>query len=301
MKGDGEVGRGRRVVCHLGLGFGFNFGSINAARLGRRMICGYNACCGWNKYILKFRRDPPSPFSLSSVPVCRWHLGFIDFCGWLLWGKHGVGRLSFSLSLDSSWGVFNWLRFWFGSLCFSFLGVPTPRHMQLSAHVCSCRFLPRMGHLCDVPCKILQLLASERARSNFDASLTRVDSRAGILAPLGRYFMWWGKGREVLLPTLCSSRALAFGVGFAVSAASLLPYFVVLVRFCFCVCLLFVFCSWFLSVCVCECVFILAIKCMRRMALMAALGSWLSCCHVACRILSVIMSDAFSALTRLKP
>lgn len=138
MKGDGEVGRGRRVVCHLGLGFGFNFGSINAARLGRRMICGYNACCGWNKYILKFRRDPPSPFSLSSVAVCRWHLGFIDFCGWLLWGKHGVGRLSFSLSLDSSWGVFNWLRFWFGSLCFSFLGVPTPRHMQLSAHVCSC-------------------------------------------------------------------------------------------------------------------------------------------------------------------
>lgn len=117
------------------------------------------------------------------------------------------------------------------------------------------RFLPRMGHLCDVPCKILQLLASERARSNFDASLTRVDSRAGILAPfvppsplcrlachmhLGRYFMWWGKGREVLLPTLCSSRALAFGVGFAVSAASLLPYFVVLARFCFCVlCCLF--------------------------------------------------------------
>lgn len=45
-------------------------------------------------------------------------------------------------------------------------------------------YLPRMGHLCDVPCKILQLLASERARSNFDASLTRVDSRAGILAPL---------------------------------------------------------------------------------------------------------------------
>lgn len=87
--------------------------------------------------------------------------------------------------------MFNWLRFWFGSLCFSFLGVPTPRHMQLSAHVCSCPpsplfpfYLPRMGHLCDVPCKILQLLASERARSNFDASLTRVDSRAGILAPL---------------------------------------------------------------------------------------------------------------------
>lgn len=146
-------------------------------------------------------------------------------------------------------------------------------------------YLPRMGHLCDVPCKILQLLASERARSNFDASLTRVDSRAGILAPpslcrlachmhLGRYFMWWGnRGREVLLPTLCSSRALAFGVGSAVSAASLLPYFVVLARFCFCV-----FCCLFfaLGLCVCECVFILAIKCMRRMAtmaLMAALGS----------------------------
>lgn len=61
------------MVCHLGLGFGFNFGSINAARLGRRMICGYNACCGWNKYILKFRRDPPIPLpspSLSPVWLC---------------------------------------------------------------------------------------------------------------------------------------------------------------------------------------------------------------------------------------
>lgn len=143
-----------------------------------------------------------------------------------------------------------------------------------------------MGHLCDVPCKILQLLASERARSNFDASLTRVDSRAGILAPSplltgvshafgSLLYVVGGRGSKVLLPTLCSSRALAFGVGSAVSAASLLPYFVVLARFCFCV-----FCCLFFApgscVCVCECVFILAIKCMRRMAtmaLMAALGS----------------------------
>lgn len=93
------------MVCHLGLGFGFNFGSINAARLGRRMICGYNACCGWNKYILKFRRDPPIPLptpSLSPVWLCAGGTlallisaaGFYEAS--MEWG------VSLSLSLDSS-------------------------------------------------------------------------------------------------------------------------------------------------------------------------------------------------------
>lgn len=68
-----------------------------------------------------------------------------------------------------------------------FFGMPTPRHMQLSAHVCSelagavALYPPippsfPLGHLCDRHCwKFYNFWAS--SRSNFDASLTRVDSR----------------------------------------------------------------------------------------------------------------------------
>lgn len=139
-----------------------------------------------------------------------------------------------------------------------------------------------MGHLCDVPCKILQLLASERARSNFDASLTRVDSRAGILAPsplltgvshaFGSLLYVVGEGPAsppcvvlglwLLVLVLRFLRLLCFHI----LLCSLVFVFV-----CFAVCFLLQ-----VLVCVCVCVFILAIKCMRRMAtmaLMAALGS----------------------------
>lgn len=64
------MGGGGVGICHLGFGFSLHGSINNAARLGR-MICGHNACCGWNKYILKFRREREStpytlsPFSLS--------------------------------------------------------------------------------------------------------------------------------------------------------------------------------------------------------------------------------------------
>lgn len=69
-----------------------------------------------------------------------------------------------------------------------FFGMPTPRHMQLSAHVCSevagavsrCLSPPVRQALL----KFYNVWAS--SRSNFDASLTRVDSRCLTLASSSR-------------------------------------------------------------------------------------------------------------------
>lgn len=167
----------RSGICHLGFGFSLHGSINNAARLGR-MICGHNACCGWNKYILKFRRErertphlPCPPFSLfHPLPLLAACAGgtlalLISAAGFYEASRRGVRRLQ----LRRVFGLV-----WFGFHFLAWLGVPTPRHMQLSAHVCSCpasasAFL--LGHLCDVPCKILQLFG-ERAGVARVATLT---------------------------------------------------------------------------------------------------------------------------------
>lgn len=121
------MGGGGGGICHLGFGFSLPGSINNAARLGR-MICGHNACCGWNKYILKFRRErertphiPCPSFALfHPLPLLAACAGgtlalLISAAGFYeARGRRGVRRLQLRR-------VFGLVRF--GLVWFSFLGL----------------------------------------------------------------------------------------------------------------------------------------------------------------------------------